>query len=472
MLAEDEIRIRELLCEMKRLRIELWLDGGKLKFRDHEGNLDAGLKAKLKAEKEHIITYLEMMEDVEKLPLTPLQYAYLLGEKDGYELGGCTAHYYLEYESDRIDADKLERVLNESIKANDALRMRIMESGWQYVQENVVHIGIKEYDGRSEWEHIRNERTKFGYKPEDWPMFNFAVTHLEEKDILHIDFDCMILDAASARMMIQNILRAYNGEEIKYPEFGFSDYLKLVSEQPQDEKAHQYWMKRCETLPSAPKLPYKKEFSEVKDIRFRRFEHFFTEEETSRLYDFSKKNHASLAAVVCTCFAKALYKKSGKQPLTLNLTLFSRQMIHKDANDILGEFTNIGLVSFEEEKADFAKQVMDVQMQFWKLLQYRNYDGTKILKAISKGKSTSAVMPVVFTCVLGEQGENEEIDGFREIYSLSRTPQVSLDHHVRENKGRLKISWDYIEELFAEDELKEWFDAYIGCIRKVSQLQA
>jgi len=470
MIAEDEIRVQELFYEMKRLSVELWLDDGKLKFRDYKGNLTAEYKNKLKADKENIIEYLRKMENVSRLPLTPLQYAYLLGEKQGYELGGCTAHYYLEYESDSIDVGKLEKVLNQSIKANDALRMRIMEAGWQYVQDNVSPVKIHEHQGESDWKRIRSERTSFGYSPEDWPMFNFEVTHLENRDILHIDFDCMILDAASARMMIQNILKAYNGENIKYSDFGFSDYLKLTAEQPQDEKAHEYWSKRCEIIPPAPALPYKKAFCEVKNIRFKRFEHFFTEEETARLYEFSKKNHASLASVICTCFAKTLYEKSGNVPLTLNLTLFSRQMIHKEANDILGEFTNIGLVSFEEEKTSFVKQVMDTQMQFWKLLQYRNYDGTKILKAISKGKNTSAVMPVVFTCVLGEQGENEEIKGFHEIYSLSRTPQVSLDHHVRENNGRLKISWDYIEELFSDDELRQWFNAYIQQIKSVAEV--
>ena len=121
----------------------------------------------------------------------------------------------------------------------------------------------------------------------------------------------------------------------------------------------------------------------MENIRFERLEHFFTEEETRELYEFSKNNHVGLAAVICTCFAKTLYEQGDHSPLTLNLTLFSREDVHGEAKDILGEFTNVGFVSMEEEKESFLKQIQDVQLQFWKLLQYRSYDGTRILKELA-----------------------------------------------------------------------------------------
>lgn len=467
MQAVDERKVQQLLDEMEQLKIELWQEEGKLKFRDYNGNLNQSVRERLKVEKENILAYFNMVERIEKLPLTSLQYAYLLGEKEGYELGGCSAHYYLEYEAGHIDKKRLEDALNRSILENDALRMKIMPAGYQYVQSQVRKVEIAEFFGEKEWKRIRQERTTFGYKPGQWPMFHFMLTRLEDKDILHIDFDCMVLDASSARLMIQNVLRDYNGEKVTYPKFGFADYLKINAAKPQDEKAHEYWMGRCKAMPKAPNLPYRKPFLQVENIRFHRFEHYFMEEETAGLYEFAKKNHASLAAVICTCFAKTLYEQGGNSPLTLNLTLFSREPVHEEAKDILGEFTNIGFVSMEEEKESFLKQVQDVQLQFWKLLQYRSYDGTKVLKELSKGHTTEAIMPVVFTCVLGEEGENEEIDGFKELYSLSRTPQVSLDHHVRENKGKVKISWDYIEELFDEKELRGIFDTYVNQIKQV-----
>ena len=231
----DEIKTQLLLDEMEQLKIELWQEEGKLKFRDYTGNLSPAVKERLKAEKENILAYFDMVENAEKLPLTSLQYAYLLGEKEGYELGGCTAHYYLEYEAENVNKKRLEDALNRSILENDALRIKIMPSGYQYVQNQVRRFEIAEFEGEKEWERIRRERTAFGYKPGQWPMFHFVLTRLEDKDILHIDFDCMILDASSARIMIQNVLRDYNGEDVNYPKFGFVDYLKINAKKPMDE---------------------------------------------------------------------------------------------------------------------------------------------------------------------------------------------------------------------------------------------
>ena len=55
-------------------------------------------------------------------------------------------------------------------------------------------------------------------------------------------------------------------------------------------------------------------------------------------------------------------------------------------------------------------------------------------------------MPVVFTCML--EGNVSKVTkkrySFKEEYAISQTPQVVLDHHVRDDLGYLKISWDYM----------------------------
>lgn len=59
---------------------------------------------------------------------------------------------------------------------------------------------------------------------------------------------------------------------------------------------------------------------------------------------------------------------------------------------------------------------------------------------------------------------NIEKNGFKEIYSLSQTPQVVLDHQARDDRGYLYLSWDYVEEAFEEELIKNMFNEYIKCI--------
>ena len=104
----------------------------------------------------------------------------------------------------------------------------------------------------------------------------------------------------------------------------------------------------------------------------------------------------------------------------------------------------------------------------WELVRYRGFDGTNILKMLSAGNPGKAVMPIVFTCMLdGESSFKEKRkDPFEENFAISQTPQVILDHHVRDDLGYLKVSWDYIAEIFDKGNVTEVFHAYVGNIKK------
>ena len=45
------------------------------------------------------------------------------------------------------------------------------------------------------------------------------------------------------------------------------------------------------------------------------------------------------------------------------------------------------------------------------------------------------------------------------------TPQVMIDHHVRDDLGFLKISWDYVRDLFEKKYINDVFERYVENIR-------
>jgi pyochelin synthetase len=79
--------------------------------------------------------------------------------------------------------------------------------------------------------------------------------------------------------------------------------------------------------------------------------------------------------------------------------------------------------------------------------------GVRVLRELGRrqGHVPSALMPVVFTSVLGLEGLGRGLNSsaFGEtVYTISQTPQVWLDHQVLEDRGALSTSWDAVEELF------------------------
>ena len=261
---------------------------------------------------------------------------------------------------------------------------------------------------------------------------------------------------------MEEIFQLYCGKNIEFPGLSFKDYMRLKTFET-NQKAEEYWKKQVQNMPKYPKLNFRKEFKEVQDIKFDRVEYAFSLKETQQLYEKIKAYRFTPAAVISTIFMETLAQYSKTPAVAVNVTLFNRQSVHKDVNRILGEFTNTAVISYRRETNSGLDAIRATQDQMWKLVQYREYDGTNILKMLSAGEPGKAVMPIVFTCMLdGNISIVEEKKlPFREEFAISQTPQVVLDHHVRDDLGYLKISWDYVVEIFDRQNIAEIFNTYV-----------
>lgn len=251
------------------------------------------------------------------------------------------------------------------------------------------------YDGNDR-EQKRLERSHHRYNYYKWPMFHFCVGKTSGKtSVLHVDFDCIILDAWSAKLLLNEIFSLYYGKDVKFPRISFMNYMRLKTEKG-DLEAEEYWKEKVKNMPSFPKLNYQKKFAEVQNVRFDRIECDFSFIETQRLYQKIKNYHFTPAAVISTIFMKTLAQYSETPGLSINVTLFNRQLLHEDVNGILGEFTNNAVISYQEKTDSLLDAIRATQEQMWRLVQYRKFEGSNILKMLSSGRAGKAIMPVVF----------------------------------------------------------------------------
>ena len=273
--------------------------------------------------------------------------------------------------------------------------------------------------------------------------------------------------AWSAKLLLNEIFSLYYGKDVKFPRISFMNYMRLKTDKG-DLEAEEYWKEKVKNMPSFPKLNYQKKFAEVQNVRFDRIECDFSFIETQRLYQKIKNYHFTPAAVISTIFMKTLAQYSETPGLSINVTLFNRQLLHEDVNGILGEFTNNAVISYQEKTDSLLDAIRATQEQMWRLVQYRKFEGSNILKMLSSGRAGKAIMPVVFTCML--EGNVSKVTkkrySFKEEYAISQTPQVVLDHHVRDDLGYLKISWDYIIDIFDKQYITDIFGAYVNNIKK------
>ena len=62
-------------------------------------------------------------------------------------------------------------------------------------------------------------------------MFHFCVGKTSGKtSVLHVDFDCIILDAWSAKLLLNEIFSLYYGKDVKFPRISFMNYMRLKTD--------------------------------------------------------------------------------------------------------------------------------------------------------------------------------------------------------------------------------------------------
>lgn len=465
---KNDVEILEFLEQLREKGIQIWAEEEKLRYRVRNNKLAPDILDTLIRTKRQILSYFAMISR-NTIPLTSIQAAYVVGQKSGCELGNINAHYYIEYKIKELEIKRLEQVINLVIAKNDALRMIVTHEGNASFLDKVPYYSIPVYIANLEQnkKKMRLERSHHKYDYHKWPMFHFCVGKTGEKEgILHIDFDCIILDAWSARLMLNEIFQLYCGKNIEFPRLSFKEYMRLKTFET-NQKAEEYWKKQVQNMPMYPKLNFKKEFNDVQDMKFTRVEYAFSIKETQRLYEKIKHYHFTPAAMISTIFMKTLARYSEVPAVAVNVTLFNRQPLHKEVNQILGEFTNTAVISYRRGTDSILDTIRITQNQMWKLVQYRGFDGTNILKQLAEGKQGKAVMPIVFTCMLaGDFSLIEERElPFSEEFAISQTPQVVLDHHVRDDLGYLKVSWDYVIEIFDSQYIMEIFNTYVTDIK-------
>lgn len=316
---------------------------------------------------------------------------------------------------------------------------------------------------REQWSHCVFDLCK-------WPLYNIRISYVNKAfPRIHIDFDCIIMDAWSAKMMIAKIFEVYEGKIVKWGTYSFKQYCleqKEYRETHPENAAYSYWRKRVTELPPAPDLPYKKKLSELCGHRFDRISQKFSREETSALYKLVKDNRVTPAALICTMYMKTLMQYSKNKEFSLNLTLFNRLPLSEEIYNLIGDFTNIGAIAYRQQK-DFWQEVNFVQKQLWELVRYHSFDGTQILKMIDPMNRGKAILPVVFTGVL--QGDRKTKgflpNGISEGYAISQTPQVVLDYQATDFNGELLVNWDYVIDAFDVEMIHSMFSENIKGLR-------
>ncbi|WP_058989960.1 condensation domain-containing protein [Anaerococcus rubeinfantis] len=470
----NDLQVFNYLKNLKEKGLYLYMEDKNLKYKIKKSVISHDVLNEIRNHKEQISNFLLYIKD-NYVDLSSMQLAYMAGQSKNQILNKVNAHYYIEFSKENIDVVKLENAVNVLIQQNDALRMIILSTGQGIILNKMPKYKVQTYNLAREEDKLnaRENLSRKIYGYDYWPMFTIIVGKSNDSDdILHFSFDCSILDAWCAGKLINNLFSIYSGQKLEKAKYDYKDYIHdlesyMIKNQKILQKAEKYWENRILDISDGPKLAYKKNFQDLDSTTFVRQEYTFGKDIVTALERYSRLHKVTLTSAVMTVYMKVLSDMSRQKELSINITIFGKLPLNNNIDDVLGEFTNIGLIEYKDKQDNFIEAVQNTQNQIFKILEFRAYDGVNILnKARKTGLGKERFFPIVMTCMIGEN-YTSILNGFKEEYSLSQTPQVVLDHHVRMIDNEMKISFDYIKELFDYSYINKIIENYKQIIFQV-----
>lgn len=424
----------------------------------------------------------------EPFPLTDIQQAYLVGRGGDFAMGNVSTHLYIEVDAVDIDLPRLEQAWQKVIDRHPMLRAVVHPDGTQQVLPDVPAYRFPVQDLRSastaEVEAgLAAERERLSHQviPSDrWPLFELSATLLPEaRTRLHISLDCLITDARSFQIMSAEWLRFYHDPDavLPLPNLSFRDYVlteRTLRESGFYQRSLDYWRQRIETLPAMPQLPLARAPETLQRQHFVQRGCELPRADWERFQARAARAGVTPTVALLQCFGEALAAWSRTPRLTLNLTLFNRLPLHPDVNDVVGDFTSLVLLGVAElDDGSFEQRAQRLQKELWQGVDNRFVSGVRVMREIAQmGDRIQPMMPIVFTSILGVGAGGQDDSSWhrlgKQVYSVSQTPQVWIDHVAMERNGALFYTWDVVEELFPDGMIDDLFAAYSKRLRELA----
>lgn len=471
--------IKELIIDLYKKGIELWIDKGELHYRT-KTKIQENDKLKIRQYKSDIIDTLErnkiaLIQDCnytkpyEAYNLTEIQSAYLLGRGKNFRYGGVSSHVFFEVKFPLLDKKRTTEIWNELIKRHNNLRIIITNKQQQRVLESVPSLNIKwiEDENEASIQKIRDELSNKYYDITKWPLFDVAVSKKDDKSIMHLSFDFLIMDWTSIWILLKEFELVYfNRKRLDDITYTFKQYYfektssQMSSRYIMDEL---FWKNKMQKAYEPPQLPIE---TEEPANEFYRLDYKISHEKWQIIKKQAARYGLTPTIVLLTTFAFCLNLYCENTNFVLNLTTMNRKAKSDAVNTILGDFTTINLLNIDiKSQESFIDNAKSIQAELIENMEHDLFTGVEVLRELRKAHTNKDYfLPIVFTSSIGAIDNRFDYLEMGD-YGISQTPQVFLDCQVMEINGDLQINWDIRKGIFPTNLIENAMEKYLDSIK-------
>lgn len=277
-----------------------------------------------------------------------------------------------------LNVGRLEKAIQLLINRHEVLRTSFEMVNNEPVQKISSKINFKLKSQKIDEKHL-NEKVQDFIQPFDLQVAPLLRANLieitEQKHILLLDIHHIISDGTSIDILLKELFKLYNGEDLPVLQVQYKDYSVWQKNQINTEKMlekGEIWLKTFADEISVLELPTDNPRPLIQDFRGDVLEFRINATITKRLKQLVKDTGTTLYISLLAAYNVLLYKYTNKTDIIVGSPIIGRS--HPDVQKVLGMFVNtLALRNQPEGEKRFIQFLKEVKVQTLKAYDNQDY---------------------------------------------------------------------------------------------------
>ncbi|PTX58414.1 amino acid adenylation domain-containing protein [Kordia periserrulae] len=471
--------MEKLLSELKELQISLVVKGDQLEVYDPKDNLTQDLVSKIKAQKQELLTYLNLAEHTHKTeaipkaasketyPATPAQRRLFFV----YQLNKDTTTYNMPqiYKiKGALDIQKIYQVVDTLLRQHEILRSNFFlkdgEPVWKIRDTFDFTIAQHQADSEEDVEAII-KKTITPFNLEKDSLIRISIIALQEEEhIMIFDMHHIIGDGISNGILVRDFKILYEGGSLPDLKYQFKDYAEWLAQKDKEnalENDRDFWLKIFNQI-ETPELPLDFKRPKRKKGHGASYGFVINEAQTIAMNKIAKEANTSLFMTLLTVFNVLLSKLSDQSNVVIGVPVRGRE--HMELEDMIGMFVNTLPVKNEVAgELPFIALLKNVSQRTLRCFDHQAYPYDQLVEdlKIKRSEGRNPLFDVSFTydSFGGTEVKFEGLD-FEGYDNKRNDAKFDITLIASEFSNGINIGFEYDIELFSEATIQR-FGTYI-----------
>lgn len=374
----------------------------------------------------------------------------------------------------KIDINKLKEAFDKLIDRHEILRTSfhyIDNEPYQKVNEKVdFKLGFEKIDNGDITEISKQFIKKFDLSIA--PLMRAKLIQIDKKMYLLFDMHHIISDGVSIDILIGELSKLYNGEELgqlkrQYKDFASWQTKRLKSSKM--EKMKEYWISKFEG--DIPVLDMPLDFIRPSIQSFKGDRLFFNIDKTltEALNKLASDYECTLNMVLLAAYNVLLSKYSGQDDIVVGIPSAGRFRV--EFENIIGMFVNtLAIRNTQKSNMKFSDFLKDVKNNLISAYECEEYQFEDLLENLNINRDISR-NPLFDTMFTMNNNENTKIDmnglKFKPCKVDFNISKFDLSLDALEDQGIIYFEMEYCTDIYKRQTIERLTSHYVNILKEI-----